>query len=490
METLAAKERIAEAEKNISLKLNLSELGLTSLPSEIGNLINLTELNLSKNKLTSLPNEIGNLINLQKLYLSGGIVGWGRYDNQLISLPPEIGKLINLKVLDLRDNKLTSLPPEIGKLINLKELDLSSNQFTSLPSFITQLTKLEELKTILKIPKEINEFLGLNRAKRRIAEAEATLDLSLLYLTSLPNIRHLINLTELDLKHNQLTSLPNIIDGLINLTKLDLSDNHLTSLPNEIGALINLKVLDLTKNKLASLPLSLKRMIKLDKLVIGDNPDLIIPTKIVETEDAKTIIEFYIKNLRTDILLPEKESTLLKMIIHINHYIYNLKLQPPKCFISYAWEVDEKKKLIQQEWLTKFKEYLELLRVVIFLDLFDMELNLKETMEKNINDSDFIIIICTPRYKQRVEEKGSNARFELDNLLNKNKKIIPIIYEGKFSESVPSDIRDSLAIDFTKIEDFIKNMVGYYNPKGIIPTIFGIKPDQIYEKMVDRFLSL
>jgi len=468
METLAAKERIAEAEKNISLKLNLSELGLTSLPSEIGNLINLTELNLSRNKLTSLPNEIGNLINLQKLYLSGGIVGWGRYDNQLISLPPEI-----------------------GKLINLKELDLSSNQFTSLPSFITQLTKLEELKTILKkIPKEINEFLGLNRAKRRIAEAEATLDLSLLYLTSLPNIRHLINLTELDLKHNQLTSLPNIIDGLINLTKLDLSDNHLTSLPNEIGALINLKVLDLTKNKLASLPLSLKRMIKLDKLVIGDNPDLIIPTKIVETEDAKTIIEFYIKNLRTDILLPEKESTLLKMIIHINHYIYNLKLQPPKCFISYAWEVDEKKKLIQQEWLTKFKEYLELLRVVIFLDLFDMELNLKETMEKNINDSDFIIIICTPRYKQRVEEKGSNARFELDNLLNKNKKIIPIIYEGKFSESVPSDIRDSLAIDFTKIEDFIKNMVGYYNPKGIIPTIFGIKPDQIYEKMVDRFLSL
>jgi len=200
METLAAKERIAEAEKNISLKLNLSELGLTSLPSEIGNLINLTELNLSRNKLTSLPNEIGNLINLQKLYLSGGIVGWGRYDNQLISLPPEIGKLINLKVLDLRDNKLTSLPPEIGKLINLKELDLSSNQFTSLPSFITQLTKLEELKTILKIPKEINEFLGLNRAKRRIAEAEATLDLSLLYLTSLPNIRHLINLTELDLK--------------------------------------------------------------------------------------------------------------------------------------------------------------------------------------------------------------------------------------------------------------------------------------------------
>jgi len=117
-----------------------------------------------------------------------------------------------------------------------------------------------------------------------------------------------------------------------------------------------------------------------------------------------------------------------------------------------------------------------------------MELNLKDTMLNNINDSDFIIIICTPRYKQRVEEEKSNARFELDTILAKNKKVVSIIYEKSFSESVPHAIRDFLAIDFTKTEDYIKNMVGYYNPKGIIPTIFGVKAEQVYEKMIDSFL--
>ena len=39
---------------------------LSTLPKEIGNLINLQKFNCSHNKLTTLPKEIGNLINLQK----------------------------------------------------------------------------------------------------------------------------------------------------------------------------------------------------------------------------------------------------------------------------------------------------------------------------------------------------------------------------------------------------------------------------------------
>ena len=53
--------------------LDLSESGLTgSIPSEIGNLTNLTSLNLTLNGLTgSIPLEIGNLNNLNKLLLGG-----------------------------------------------------------------------------------------------------------------------------------------------------------------------------------------------------------------------------------------------------------------------------------------------------------------------------------------------------------------------------------------------------------------------------------
>ena len=57
----------------------------------------------------------------------------------LESLPPEIGKLTNLMMLDLSDNRLTSLPPEIGNLKKLIMLDLDNNQITHLPKEIINL---------------------------------------------------------------------------------------------------------------------------------------------------------------------------------------------------------------------------------------------------------------------------------------------------------------------------------------------------------------
>ena len=112
--------------------------GLTSLPSEIGRLINLQVLDCTGNELISLPSEIGSLTNLQRLYCS---------NNQLTSLPSQIGRLTNLQVLYCYSgNQLTSLPPEIGYLANLQELDCSNNQLTSLPSEIGHLINLRVLE--------------------------------------------------------------------------------------------------------------------------------------------------------------------------------------------------------------------------------------------------------------------------------------------------------------------------------------------------------
>jgi hypothetical protein len=76
-----------------------------SIPSEIGNLPNLTSMYLNNNQFTgSIPSEIGNLTNLTHLFLSS---------NQLIgSIPPEIGNLTNLNGLYLGWNQLTGEIPE------------------------------------------------------------------------------------------------------------------------------------------------------------------------------------------------------------------------------------------------------------------------------------------------------------------------------------------------------------------------------------------
>src|SRR5688572_10762815 len=105
-----ALQRIKTASETGATSLDLSQLRLTDLPSELWLLPQLESLYLHRNRLRSLPAEIGLLINLQTLSLDF---------NQLTNLPPEIQQLTYLQGLYVSDNQLTSLPPEIGQLGNL-----------------------------------------------------------------------------------------------------------------------------------------------------------------------------------------------------------------------------------------------------------------------------------------------------------------------------------------------------------------------------------
>ena len=115
--------------------IDVSHRGLSgSIPSDIGNLTNLTRLNLEVNQFRGeIPIEIVNLMNLTTLALQ---------ENQLIgSIPSDIGNLTNLTALYLSDNLLTGeIPSEIGKLTNLMGLYLSNNQLTGeIPSEVCDL---------------------------------------------------------------------------------------------------------------------------------------------------------------------------------------------------------------------------------------------------------------------------------------------------------------------------------------------------------------
>ena len=92
-----ALKRIEAARAGGHDTLDLSGLGLTSVPPEIGQLTELTELDLSGNQLTSLPSEIGQLAELTELNL---------YGNHLALLPPEIWRLTKLEHLSLGGNEL------------------------------------------------------------------------------------------------------------------------------------------------------------------------------------------------------------------------------------------------------------------------------------------------------------------------------------------------------------------------------------------------
>ena len=246
-------------------QLDLSANQLSQLPAEIGQLTNLTQLDLSDNQLSRLPAEIGQLTNLTQLDLS---------HNQLSQLPAEIGQLTNLTQLDLRANQLSQLPAEIGQLTNLTQLDLSANQLSQLPVEIGQLRTLSQLdlraNQLSQLPAEIGQLTNLGQ-----------LDLSVNQLSQLPaEIGQLTNLGQLDLRVNQLSQLPAEIGQLTNLGQLDLRANQLSQLPAEIGQLRTLSQLDLRANQLSQLPAEIGQLTNLTQLDLSDNQLSQLPAEI------------------------------------------------------------------------------------------------------------------------------------------------------------------------------------------------------------------
>ncbi|MGR0482322.1 MAG: COR domain-containing protein [Candidatus Electronema sp. V4] len=110
--------KIEEAAASGATYLNLWGNNLTTLPSELFQLIHLTELHLDNNRLSVLPSELFQLRNLTELSLSR---------NQLTNLSSEIGQLRNLTALNLSYNSLKTLPSEISQLSKLRELNFEGN---------------------------------------------------------------------------------------------------------------------------------------------------------------------------------------------------------------------------------------------------------------------------------------------------------------------------------------------------------------------------
>jgi internalin A len=200
-----AQERIDNVLTTGNIELNLSSLGLTSLPPELNKLSHIQSLDLSYNHFAVFPIQIIKLTKLKILNLSV---------NNLTELPTEIGNLSNLQILDLHGNALKKLPQEIGNLIELQALNLNFTPITSVPSTISHLNNLK----VLNLRKDPIGGLRLHDIP--------------------PEIGLLSNLEILDLYSNGIRKLPTGIFYLSKLKILDLRKNYL-GFPPEIIEKVN-----------------------------------------------------------------------------------------------------------------------------------------------------------------------------------------------------------------------------------------------------------
>ena len=125
-------------------------------------------------------------------------------------------------------------------------------------------------------------------------------------------------------------------------------------------------------------------------------------------------------------------------------------------FISYSWDSKSHKNRIK-----KFVKYLRKKQINV---IFDEDIKLGERfpdfMEKEVSDSDYVLMYYTPTYKQKADGRLKNDQITgvgYENTMitaevyNKNneRKFIPILFEGTWEESTPNWAIGKFGTDLT-----------------------------------------
>jgi Leucine-rich repeat (LRR) protein len=252
-EFTSLEEALKNPEKVRSLEL--SSLGLQTLPDELAQLRNLEYLSLQWNSFAEIPPVVFKLTSLRGLAIIGqdpmyldmdayDTVGW------LSRIPPEIKLLQNLESLDLSTNYISAIPGELSELPKLEYLSLWGNSLYR-PDSLKAVGKMPQLKyldlgsnDLVKLPREFSGLTGLIefRMVNRSAEGAYVGE----GLEKFPDV--LLTLTQLEsltLDGNLLKKIPADIGKLTQLKYLSLEGNWFLKLPDEIGKLTELEYLDI-----------------------------------------------------------------------------------------------------------------------------------------------------------------------------------------------------------------------------------------------------
>ena len=83
--------------------------------------------------------------------------------------------------------------------------------------------------------------------------------------------------------------------------------------------------------------------------------------------------------------------------------------RPPKAFLSYSWDSDS-----HRDWARRFASRLRADGVVVTLDYWHVQPGdqLAKFMESAVRDNDFVLIVCTPRYRARSNDRCGGVGYE------------------------------------------------------------------------------
>lgn len=124
----------------------------------------------------------------------------------------------------------------------------------------------------------------------------------------------------------------------------------------------------------------------------------------------------------------------------------------PTVFVSYAHEEPA-----HDQWVTELASNLRHNEVDASMDEWDLVPGQDTTyfMESQIRNSDFVILICTPRYAEKSNLPRGGVGYE-KNIISAEMlqakdlrpKFIPVLRKGTFENALPKYLGSKYAIDF------------------------------------------
>ena len=117
-------------------------------------------------------------------------------------------------------------------------------------------------------------------------------------------------------------------------------------------------------------------------------------------------------------------------------------MSTPTAFISYSWDNED-----HQAWVKNLAIRLRADGIDVTLDVWAVAPNtqLPAFMEKGISDNDFVLVICTPGYKERSDTRRGGVGYEghiiTSEIFNRgnHEKFIPIRRCGTWGDGEPTD---------------------------------------------------
>ena len=125
---------------------------------------------------------------------------------------------------------------------------------------------------------------------------------------------------------------------------------------------------------------------------------------------------------------------------------------PPKTFISYSWD-DESHK----GWVRDFASRLRRDGVDATIDQWAVIPGdrLPLFMEQAVRDNSYVLVVCTPKYKEKSDNRRGGVGYEGDIMTaevyakGNHRKFIPVLRHGDWTTAIPSWLTGKYSIELS-----------------------------------------